>query len=136
MEEGRENLRTNCIAWHKALWFEEGFTALSIWERKMSTPIIEELGKWYKKKKKRENGMNSKVYFTWFKLFPKTCPMEMTVTCSPFCNSGVHTLGKTISLVWFVLKMISLVTVIFCVTLNNFGTFAAISFTIFLKYFF
>lgn len=46
-------MRTNCIAWHKALWFEEGFTALSIWERKMSTPIIEELAKWYKKKKER-----------------------------------------------------------------------------------
>lgn len=62
MEEGRENLRTNCNAWHKALWFEEGFTALSIWERKMSTPLIEELGEVIQKKKREWDEFQSIFY--------------------------------------------------------------------------
>ena len=70
MEEGRENLRTNCIAWHKALWFEEGFTALSIWESKMSTPIIQELGEVIQKKKKEREWDEFQSIFYMVQTFP------------------------------------------------------------------
>lgn len=54
--------------------------------------------------------MNPKIYFIWFKILPKVCPMEMEVTYITFDHSVAYTSGKTISLIeLFALKIISLV---------------------------
>lgn len=97
-----------------SLHFGEGFIVVSSWKSKRSTPIIEfdeEMGEAMQRKKK--NGMNPKLYFTWSKIVPKTCSKEMTVTYSSFNGSVTYTLGKTVFLIRFSLKMIFLVTVSF-----------------------
>lgn len=109
-KEGRENIRTNCIAWGIALWPGEGFIAVSSWEGKMTAPIIdldEEMAEVIPKKKKRNE---SQDIFYMVQNFAKTWPKKMTVTCHTFSNWIAYTLGKTLSLVWFASKIIFLAT--------------------------
>lgn len=80
------------------MWLGEGFIAVSSWRGKMSTPLTD-LDKEMGEGEDKGNGMNSKIYFTWFKILPRVCPVEMKVIYITFNHSAAYTSGKTISLI-------------------------------------